>query len=62
MKPLPEGTKKKIIIDDYRTCIVQQANECDVWKKLTKKERFIALCGVGIPKFILDACKLDNEL
>ncbi len=54
--------KKKLVIDSCQSCIVKNSdNGCPAWKKLSKKERFVALTGVGIPKFILNECPLEDE-
>ena len=58
MKPI-QGIKKKIIVDDCVSSCPIRAN-CKAWNNLTKQEKFFASCGVGVPKFILDKCELED--
>jgi hypothetical protein len=50
--------KKIIIIDDCMSCPVFKG--CATWKKLTPQQRFKLTVGVGVGKFILKGCKLED--
>lgn len=51
--------KKMILITD---CITEcpKAGMCIAWKKITPKQRFTITTGIGIGKFILKGCPLDD--
>ena len=50
--------KKIIVISDCMKC--PKISTCKAWKKLTPKQRFTLKVGVGIGKFILKDCPLDD--
>lgn len=50
--------KKIIVIADCMEC--PKVGKCNAWKKLTPKEKFTLKYGVGIGKFILKNCPLDD--
>lgn len=47
-----------IVISDCIECPI--IKDCKAWKNLTPKQKFTLKCGVGIGKFILKDCPLDN--
>jgi len=49
---------KQIIVTDCMAC--PKIIRCGVWKALSPKERFALKTGVGIGKFILKGCPLDD--
>jgi len=53
-----EEIHKIISITDCMECPI--INKCHAWKSLTPKQRFTLKTGVGIGKFILKNCPLDN--
>jgi len=50
--------KKMIVITDCMEC--PKVGKCGAWKKLTPKQKFTLKKGVGIGKFILKDCPLDD--
>ena len=50
--------KKMIVISDCMEYPI--IKDCKAWKNLTPKQKFTLKCGVGIGKFILKDCPLDN--
>ena len=50
--------KKMIIITDCMEC--PKIGKCDAWEKLTPKEKFTLKTGIGIGKFILKDCALED--
>lgn len=53
-----EQPKKVIVIDDCLTC--PKWLKCKPSKELTSKQRFTVTLGVGVGKFILKGCPLDD--
>jgi hypothetical protein len=53
-----EIPKKMIVISDCMECPI--IKDCKAWENLTPKQKFTLKCGVGIGKFILNDCPLDN--
>jgi hypothetical protein len=53
-----ELVRKMIVVTDCMEC--PNVGKCSAWKKLTAKQRFTLKIGVGIGKFILKDCPLDN--
>jgi hypothetical protein len=58
MKNKEEAQKKIIIISDCMEC--PYLGECNSWKKLTSEQKFTLKFGVGIGKFILKGCRLED--
>jgi hypothetical protein len=50
--------KKMIVITDCMEC--PKVGKCCAWKKLTPKQKFILTTGVGVGKFILKDCPLED--
>jgi len=50
--------KKMIVISDCMEC--PNIKNCVAWKKLTPKQKFTLKVGVGIGKFILKDCPLED--
>ena len=50
--------RKMIVITDCMEC--PEVGKCSAWKKLTAKQRFQVKFGVGVGKFILKGCPLDD--
>lgn len=50
--------KKMIVVTDCMEC--PKVGKCGSWKKLTPRQKFILKTGVGIGKFILKDCPLDD--
>lgn len=50
--------KKMIVIDDCLQCPLWM--KCKPSKSLTAKQRFTLKVGIGIGKFILKGCPLDD--
>jgi len=50
--------KKIIIVDDCIQCPI--IGTCKEWAKLTKKQKFVATCGVGVDKVMLRTCPLAD--
>ena len=50
--------KKMIVITDCMEC--PKVGKCSAWKKLTPKQKFTLKTGVGIGKFILKNCPLED--
>ena len=49
---------KMIVITDCMEC--PKVGKCGAWKKLTPKQKFTLKTGVGIGKFILKGCPLED--
>jgi hypothetical protein len=52
------GVKKMIVITDCMEC--PKIVNCGAWKKLNAKQKFTLKIGVGIGKFILKDCPLED--
>lgn len=50
--------KKVIVIDDCLSC--PKWMKCSPSKKLTPQQRFTLKVGVGVGKFILNGCPLED--
>ena len=50
--------KKMIVVTDCMEC--PKISKCSAWKKLTPKQKFTLKTGVGIGKFILKDCPLED--
>jgi hypothetical protein len=55
---MEEPIKKMIVIEDCMEC--PKVGKCVPWKKLTPKQKFTLKTGVGIGKFILKGCPLED--
>ena len=51
--------KKQIIIEFCDECPFE--GECKAWNKLTRPQRVKITIGVGVGRFILKDCHLDNK-
>ena len=47
-----------IVINDCMEC--PNINKCTAWKELTPKQKFTLKVGIGIGKFILKDCPLED--
>lgn len=50
--------KKMIVITDCMEC--PKVGKCGPWRKLTSHQRFKLKYGVGVGKFILVGCPLED--
>lgn len=50
--------RKIIIINDCMEC--PNIGKCTAWKKLTPAQKFVLKTGVGVGKFVLKECPLED--
>ncbi len=50
--------RKMIVINDCMEC--PNVGKCTAWKKLTPNQKFKLKVGIGIGKFILKDCPLED--
>ena len=56
--PQEAKQRKMIVINDCMEC--PNINKCTAWKELTPKQKFTLKVGIGIGKFILKDCPLED--
>jgi hypothetical protein len=54
-----DGRTKKIVVVSCQQC--PKIEGCSKFNQIKKKDRFVLLCGVGVPDVFHDDCPLEEN-